>query len=225
MTMAFELDHLFICTTIDAPEADQLVSSGLTEGTPNAHPGQGTANRRLFFHNLMLELLWVYNPEEAQSEMIHPTHLWERWVDRKRGACPFGFCLRPTAQPIEDLPFPSWEYHPPYLPESLSILVTTNADVLTEPMLFYLGFGQRQDTYPAAKSQPLNHAVGLCEVTRVDLVSPHANSPSLELQAMVNNNLIGLRLGSAYLVELGFDGESQGQQVDFRPMLPLILCW
>jgi Rho-binding antiterminator len=59
--MEFELDHLFICTTIGAPEADRLVAFGLTEGTPNVHPGQGTANRRFFFHNFMLELLWVHN--------------------------------------------------------------------------------------------------------------------------------------------------------------------
>ncbi|AFY78420.1 MAG: hypothetical protein IGR93_19055 [Hydrococcus sp. C42_A2020_068] len=57
--MTFELDHLFICTAIGAPEADRLLSFGLTEGTPNIHPGQGTANRRFFFHNVMLELLWV----------------------------------------------------------------------------------------------------------------------------------------------------------------------
>jgi hypothetical protein len=201
--MEFELDHLFICTTIGAPEADRLVAFGLTEGTPNVHPGQGTANRRFFFHNFMLELLWVYNSEEAQSALIHPTHLWQRWVGRSLGACPFGFCLRSTARPSSQLPFSTWEYRPPYLPESLSYSVGMNIDVLTEPMLFYISFGQRQDTYPADKSQPLKHAAGLYEVTRVELVSPHANIPSPELQAMVNANLIELRLGSEYLVLLG----------------------
>ncbi len=56
--MAFELDHLFIMTDINAPVADRLISSGLTEGRSNIHPGQGTANRCFFFHNAMLELLW-----------------------------------------------------------------------------------------------------------------------------------------------------------------------
>lgn len=223
--MEFELDHLFICTTIGAPEADRLVTFGLTEGTPNVHPGQGTANRRFFFHNLMLELLWVHNSEEARSALIYPTHLWKRWVDRSLGACPFGFCLRSTARPSSQLPFSTWEYRPPYLPESLSCSVGMNIDVLTEPMLFYISFAQRQDTYPADKSQPLKHAAGLYEVTRVELVSPYANSPSPQLQAMVNANLIGLHLGSEYLVKLGFDSEAQGRQVDFRPELPLILRW
>ncbi|MEG3898207.1 MULTISPECIES: VOC family protein [unclassified Microcoleus] len=68
--MAFEFDHLFICTDIGAGFADRLVSLGLVEGSSRTHPGQGTANRCFFFHNAMLELLWVHDPEEAKSEPI-----------------------------------------------------------------------------------------------------------------------------------------------------------
>ncbi len=50
----FELDHILIFTDIGAPAADRLIELGLTEGAPNMHPGQGTANRRFFFHNAML---------------------------------------------------------------------------------------------------------------------------------------------------------------------------
>jgi hypothetical protein len=39
----------------------------LTEGTPNIHPGQGTANRRFFFRNAMLELLWVNDEQFVQG--------------------------------------------------------------------------------------------------------------------------------------------------------------
>jgi len=48
----FEVDHLFVCANLGAPEADSLIAFGLTEGAPNVHPGQGTANRRFFFHNV-----------------------------------------------------------------------------------------------------------------------------------------------------------------------------
>jgi hypothetical protein len=44
-----------------------MVKFGLLEGSSNAHPGQGTANRRFFFDNFMLELLWVTNPAEART--------------------------------------------------------------------------------------------------------------------------------------------------------------
>ena len=49
--MSFELDHVFLWTALDVPEADLLVDFGLTEGPSNVHPGQGTANRRFFFHS------------------------------------------------------------------------------------------------------------------------------------------------------------------------------
>jgi hypothetical protein len=51
--MAFEFDHLFICTDVGADEA----------------------NRRFFCHNAVLELLWIHNPEEAKSKLIAPTRL------------------------------------------------------------------------------------------------------------------------------------------------------
>jgi hypothetical protein len=52
-----EIDHIYICTEKNAPAGDLLVEFGLLEGSSNTHPGQGTANRRFYFHNLMLELL------------------------------------------------------------------------------------------------------------------------------------------------------------------------
>ena len=223
--MTFELDHLFICTDIDAPQADRLRSFGLTEGTSRVHSGQGTTNCCFFFHNFMLELLWVYNPEEAQSEITRPTHLWERWNDRTKGSCPFGFCLRPKKHPSDALPFPTWEYYPAYRSDSFSISVATNATVLTEPMLFYLPFAKRQDSYPADRQQLLNHQVGFKEVTRATFVTPYARDLSPEMQATIDSNLLQLQQGETYRVELGFDGEQQGKQADFRPELPLILSW
>jgi hypothetical protein len=224
-TMGFEFDHLFICTDIGADEADRLVSLGLAEGTPSTHPGKGTANRRFFFHNAMLELLWIHNAEEAKSEPIRLTRLWERWINRKEGVCPVGICLRPATSDSDTIAFSSWDYHPPYLPESISIAVGTNSDLLTEPMLFQIPFGKRPDQYPAEKSQPLEHPVGLREVTRVELVSPAANNLSSELQAVTATDQVRIRVGTEYCVELGFDGEGQGQRVDFRPGLPLIMSW
>src|SRR4051812_11188275 len=105
--MAFEFDHPFICASMDGPEAARLTEFGLTEGAPNTHPGQGTSCRRFFFLNGYLELLWVNDAIEAQSEVIKPTRLWERWVGRARGVCPFGVGFRPKTQHDGTLPFNS----------------------------------------------------------------------------------------------------------------------
>jgi hypothetical protein len=226
--MGFELDHLFIMTDIGAPIADRLISCGLTEGRSNTHPGQGTANRCFFFHNAMLELLWVHDPVEAQSEIIYPTRLWERWESRNDGkVCPVGICLRPSRNSEETSAFASWSYRPPYLPADMdSIAIGNNSDVLTEPLLFQTPFAKRPDQYLSEKSRStLEHQNAWREITRVELVSPAANNLSPEMQAAINTDQIELRLGTEYCVNLGFDGERQHQQLDFRPDLPLIVNW
>ncbi|AFY99746.1 VOC family protein [Calothrix sp. PCC 6303] len=224
--MAFEFDHLFICTDIGADKAaERLVSFGLLEGASRTHRGQGTANRCFFFHNAMLEFLWVHSKEEAQSVLIYQTRLWERWSDRMNGSCPFGVCLRPAIDSSDAVAFPSWAYHPPYLPETLSIAVGTNSDILTEPMLFQTPFGKRPDQFHPEKAQPLEHPVGFREITRIEVISPVANTPSPELKAVVDTHQVQLRSGIKYCLELGFDGEVKGQQVDFQPGLPLIMSW
>jgi hypothetical protein len=223
--MTFELDHLFICTDRGAAVADRLVTLGLIEGSPNIHPGQGTANRRFFFDNLMLEFLWVHNPGEAQSEPIARTRLWERWVGRNSSACPFGLCLRPGMGEEAIAPFSHWAYHPPYLPASLSIAVGTNSDVLTEPMLFVIAFGKRPDQLPIEKAQPLNHPIGFRNITRVSLSGPIASPPTSEWQAMLEAVSLPYQSSPDYCLELGFDGEFQGQRLDFCPELPLIFSW
>ena len=219
--MAIEFDHLFICTDADAPVADRLVALGLTEGSSNVHPGQGTANRRFFFDNATVEFLWVHDPEEAQSEPIQRTQLWERWRDRT-DVCPFGLCVRSTeAEPIA---FDHWPYRPPYLPDTLSIAVGTNSDRLTEPMLFQTPFGRRPDQFPTEKRQPLKHSLGVRNITRVEVVGPMGDL-SPELQAIRNIPHVHFKVGSEYYVTLGFDQEQKGQCIDLRPDLPLIMKW
>ena len=222
--MAFEFDHLFICVDVGAEIANDLIALGLKEGTANIHPGQGTSNRRFFFHNAMLELLWVHDPEEAIADLTRPTHLWERWQNRQ-SECPFGICLRPKASDSNSVAFPHWTYQPVYLPEPLSIAMGTNSDILSEPLLFQTPFGQRPDQYSPDKAQPIEHPIGWREVTRVELIQPMTNSPSPALQAVLGTAQVSRRIGNHHGIALGFDGEQSGQHIDCRPGLPLIFSW
>jgi hypothetical protein len=225
LNMSYQLDHLFIYTSVGAPEAAHLTTFGLTEGFPNSHPGKGTANRRFFFYNVMLELFWVRDESEAKSELTRPAQLWERWAGRSGTSCPFGACFRPASRDISDPPFRCWKYRPTYLPEPLCIDIAMNVAVLAEPMLFYLAFGRRPDMHPAVKPEQLRHAAGLREVTRVEMSSPHADNISLELKAVANAGLLRVRPGNEYLMEISFDEELQMHKRDFRPALPLIFSW
>lgn len=224
--MGVELDHIFICSSVDAAdEAGCLTAFGLTEGSSNAHPGQGTACRRFFFHNAYVELLWVNDPLEAQSKTSRPTRLWERWTHRGDRCCPFGFIFRPTKTGAVP-PFATWDYRPAYLPEPLSIQVGNNCEMLMEPMLFYLPFAlRRPDHQSAPKRQPLDHTAGFREISHVELIISHATSYSPELKSLVDNHLLRLTHGAKPLLVLGLDGQQQGKQIDFRPVLPLICVW
>jgi hypothetical protein len=92
--MNIELDHVFVCASPSAPEAEEFVRFGLHEGLPNEHPGQGTSCRRFSFANAMIELIWVSDPRETQSEATRRTLLWDRWSAREGVASPFGVCVR-----------------------------------------------------------------------------------------------------------------------------------
>jgi len=216
------LDHVFVCCSVGAPEADILASLGLKEGSPNTHPGQGTACRRFFFHNAYLELLWVSDPREAQSETVRATRLWDRWFNRGEAACPFGIVLRPAAEAADsNPPFPTWTYRPSYLPPQIAIEIARDTP-LSEPEFFYLGF---QRGRARLGQEPVTHGVAASELTGVRICAPTSGPRSLVAAAVQAAGLVTLDKADQYLMELTFDGASHAGSADLRPDLPLILRW
>ncbi len=224
MTPSFELDHLFVTVPPEAPGIEPLLALGLREGTRNVHPGQGTANRRIFLHNAMLEFLWLTDATEAQSDLIRRTRLFERCNPQEVHACPFGICLRPTAATAK-LPFPVWHYTPPYLPPGASIPVATNSELTHEPLIFCLPAAVRPDRYPADRQQPVTHPAGLREITQVILSMPLAQPPSEALRYLHDAGLVVLREGESYAMRIEFDEGRQGEERSFVPQLPLVWRW
>lgn len=222
-----ELDHLFICVAGKAETADLLSDFGLEEGSANTHPGQGTANRRFFVDNCCIELLYLTDADEAQSELTAPTRLYERLsVHSEPGwsnaVSPFGVCFRPT-EGESTPPFSHWRYQPGYLPETLGIFV--GHAPLTEPMWFYLPFGARPDGAAPASRQPLQHRCGLREVTSVRVTAIDTGTYS---DAVIEANKLpgfDFQYGTGHLLCIGFDGETQGCEHHFTPALPLMFRW
>lgn len=222
--MTFEIDHIFVCAEAGAPEADQLVKLGLSEGHSSTHRGQGTASRHFFFQNAHLELIWVHNQEEAISPATAKTRLFERWDQRKNGVCPFGLCVR-ASDSSAALPFPGWQYAPRYLPKTWSIHIASNSENLSEPMLFYMRGALRPDRFPEAYRQPLQHDIGFHEITRLRWIRPASVPVSPELNAIVSNGLIAIGCGSSHALEIGFDNELQGKRATLMPALPMSFFW
>jgi hypothetical protein len=221
--MGVAFDHLFLCTSGGAPEIEPLLALGLTEGTPNRHPGQGTACRRIFFANAYLEFLWVEDEREARSDPAAPLHLWERGRAAETGWNPFGVGLRPDEPGAP--PFPTWAYRPPYLSESMQIEIGENSIEPVEPLIFCIPMGARPDAYPQNRRQPLDHAIGFKEISRLRLTLKRNGPISAPLVALERLGIIEIRAGDAPLVDIGFDREREGQFSDFRPALPLCFHW
>lgn len=213
--MRIELDHLFVCTAPGAPEAEELVQFGLREGVSNQHPGQGTANRRFDFANAMIELLWVSDAKEAQSQSARRTLLWERWSGRAINASPFGICLRPADSEDTEPPFPAWEYRPPYLPDPLFMHIAETR--VEEPMWVYLSFMRRVDR----EQRFIEHPLGIREITGLTLITPvPLRSPAS--QRTVESGILSTRAGATSLLEIEFDNNWRKESLDFRPHLPFV---
>lgn len=214
--MPFELDHVFIGTGVGAPEADALVEFGLREGEPNTHPGQGTANRRFFFENMMLELFWVDNERDAKSPLAAGLHVWERWKGRRGEASPFGVCLRPADVATQTMPFAGWAYRPPYFAPRF-IHVGENSASIHEPLICF----QSLPATPPHFVQP----AGFQRVTELRIFSPFAAEKSEVMADVTRTGTMKYCVGETHLMEIGFHGETNGRTKDLRPQLPLKLCW
>lgn len=184
--MTLHLHHVYVCTSVGAPEAVDLLDAGLVEGSPNTHPGQGTANRRFFFESGFLELLWVHDAREAQSMPATPIKLWDRWAERGRAASPFGICFSSAegADPI--LPFPCMAYRPDYLSDGRHFLFADELP-LSEPEIFVLSWPQ----VPSSPvTEPTRHPLGLREMRSVSVGLSEPDSISSSLQAIRDAGLI-----------------------------------
>ncbi len=222
--MQLELDHVFVCVDPQAPEAELLKDFGLKQGRGRIHHGQGTANVCFFFHNAYLELLWLNNTNEIQSPVVQPTGLWERCRWKETQACPFGVCFR-TVIPSSQLPFPTWDYDAPFLPQGFNIPIITKQNNLAEPLIFIWTGNQKPANYPSDKRQPLDHQPPLNEITKVRVCLPGEQNFSVGVTKLIEEGLINFHFGDRYQLELEFDHGKQGQLRSFGSTLPLIIKW
>jgi hypothetical protein len=212
--MGIELDHFFILTDSAAPGAKLLTNIGMTEGTANDHPGQGTSNRRFFFADSMLELLYVRDAREATNGPGHRLHLAERLADET--ASPFGLVFR-ASDDSTSTPFSGWRYYPEYLDADQYFYVGENSDHIEEPLCIYL-----PATFSQAKKSSKTGRFDRVTEVRICFPSRRA-SPVLESIGECQ----GLSLVSAepHLMEITFNGSKERQSRDLRPSLPLIVRW
>lgn len=217
--MTIEVDHVFVCTAPGGPAAELLREAGLVEGTPNRHHGQGTACRRFFFSNAMLELIWLEDEVAVKSEQTRVTRLWERLSAAGQTASPFGVILRPAPGTEPACPWRSRAYRPQAMP-GLELEIAADTEI-AEPMWCYMKNGRPPADWPVERLQPLDHPAGLRKITRFLVGCPNAKQDSVT-SAMARNGVIALQTGAEHSLELQFDGGCRATMLDFRPSLPLL---
>lgn len=210
------MDHAFIGCKAGAPEGDALLRLGFAEGSANTHPGQGTANRRFFFENFMLELVWVADPAEVVSERTRRTRLWDRCLGDNE-VSPFGIIFRSSMVPPSSPPFATWSYSPIYLPPGLAIQIAEGTN-LYEPELFYLPFLRRTTTM---STEPLVHALPIRRIRALSVGLRNRDKLSAASRSAEKHGLVSYFESAQPLLEILFEGPA-GMRIDLRPDLPLV---
>jgi hypothetical protein len=202
MTPALELCHVFVFVEPGAPEAARLEEAGLRESFRRQHPGQGTTNVCYCLDNAYLELLWVEDEAAVSGPTIARTRLAERARWRETGASPIGIALR-TRVPGQPLPFPTWEYRPPYLPAGMAISVALASEDPRQPFLFRSPGSSRPDTWTDGRAGDRQRQAGLAELIGIELSLPASVPPGDELRL----------LAAAGLLSLGVSADEQQRMV------------
>src|SRR6516162_6845493 len=151
--MGLYINHAFITCSEGAPEAEALLERGFLEGSRNVHEGQGTANRRFYFANFMLELFWVADPSVAASEAVRATGLWDRWSRRGDRISRFGVVFAGSAAQHEPVPFRTRSYTPPYLTAGMRFEVAQGLH-LEEPAIYWVP--TPHSSRPTTTGEPLD---------------------------------------------------------------------
>ena len=107
------------------------------------------------------------------------------------------------------------------MPDGMTIGIGSDVP-LSEPMWFFLENGKAPDAAAEERRQPLEHVLGIREITAVTITSPHEGKWSEAALAAVDAGSISLVQGEHYLMEITFDGGTSGLRHDFRPELPLV---
>ena len=210
------LDHVFILVEPKAKVADRLIEHGFREGPRNTHPGQGTANRRFYFANGMLEFLWVQNAVEARRGPGQDLYFAERSQDPT--ASPFGIIFVPDKDDASPhMPFPGWHYQPVYFPAPIGFHVGANSHNIAEPLCFHFPFHDPGVPKPQPHRNP--HTV-----SEVVLTTPSTDTEGvLALASHVDR--LSIRSGNKHLMEITLDHHKSRRTEDYQPSIPLILHW
>ncbi|MCA4898453.1 MAG: VOC family protein [Bacteroidota bacterium] len=211
-----QIDHIFIFTNDHGKVADQLVSFGFTEGSSRIHKGQGTTNRKFYFENFFLEILWVHDEDEINSNLVKSTGLGQRANYQTNGFSRFGLCVVNTDE-TNDLFEKSLKYQPDYFPAGLCIDIIPNEHQPDLPWTFRLPFkGHKKN-----ETEPTEHPNGIKRLTQAQFTYKKSSSYDF-LEKFKNEPQIKFVPSSNSKLNLIFDNHIKKSQLEI-PELNLVI--
>lgn len=197
-----EIDHIFIFSN-QGNETEELIEFGLTEGSGRVHKGIGTVNRRIFFDNFYLEILWVENKDEAGS--IEEIGILERSNFKNSQYSRFGLCLNNT--PETDQIFENAiQWKPEFLPGNSHVDILTN-----DRMPWIFRFPKNRDK---KTSEIRHHKNGIKKLTKAIFYVSKTGFEN-ELREIEKSSFIEFKDSPKNSLYLEFDDKSQGKSRQF----------
>lgn len=211
-----QIDHIFVFSKNKGIEADELVKFGFQEGSSRIHQGQGTTNRKFYFENFFLEILWVCNEKEIKSEPLAKTELWERSKFETSGYSPFGLCLKNT-EDTDKIFRRSQVYQPAYFLKGFSIDFISSDKKKELPWLFRLPFRDKQNQ----SDEPIDHKNQIKKLTKAifGLTNPKISE---ELVSVFQSADIDFQMSDELFLTLEFDNCKLGSEHLFKDF-PLLI--
>lgn len=207
-----KIDHIFIFTDENGKVADNLVDFGLTEGSNRIHVGQGTINRKFYFDNFFLEILWVHNENEITSDKTKPMGLWKRAEYKTNHFSPFGLCIV-NSDDTEKTFEKAFRYQPDYFPQGMEIEIIKNENQSDLPWTFRLPFkGQKKH-----ENEPTKHKNDISILTNA-IFEYKSISENTFLENIKNQPQIQFIKSSRQWLNLIFDNGKQGKKEEFEKL-------
>jgi len=200
-----KVDHIFIFSN-KGKETDELIEFGLTEGSGRMHKGIGTANRRIFFDNFYLEIIWVENEQEAKS--VSNFGIWERSNYNNNQYSRFGLCLTNTKE-TDSIFYDSIKWEPDFLPQGEFINILTNESM---PWIFRISANRDNKI-----GEPNTHKNGIRKLT---MLTFHLQQIDFKrnISKIERKSCVKFEKSSKNYITLEFDHGKQGKIKQFNSL-------
>ncbi|MEJ2238605.1 MAG: VOC family protein [Gemmatimonadales bacterium] len=218
-----ELDHVYLAVSDHQMAIERLREIGLNldETMFAQHEGRGASSAFATFENAYFELVWpdsavsLTNDNRSDFDHLSSQATWD-------SLSPFGVGLRRTPEAPDSLPFAGTREYDAHLEPgsfyfSFETLDEAEPEVFVVPeyMAWSALVGRLRERNPTV----LEHSLGVTRLTNVTI------STRVQPSAVDDASLSDVHFlrSATPLLELTFDDGRQGQTLDLRPGLPLIL--